>query len=235
MSATKLNHKKRVFSPALVCLYGKMGPLGENQKMARHLGKNLGAKSLCSILPGVNTQHKVVEHQPDEILDAVGIILRHPGQGAIFTSCDCPIVTIVNKNTGEVGVAYAGRWSLLKASTDCDSCSVGVLEELFASMTLLSGEDMQVYVSGGISVRHYTHQNEEELLPFIRKFGNRVVPDRSCGTLNLFRVIAAICRRYGISDKNISSDGLCTYETPWLGSKRAGKDGSNWTYVIKTQ
>ncbi len=233
MSAPKLTRKEQKVGPARVCLYAKMGPLVEEQKMARSLGKNLGAKTLCSILPGGDTRLKIVEHQAGEVLHAEGIILRHPGQGAIFASCDYPVVTVANKQTGEVGAVYAGQQSLMGAGTDCECCSTGILEKLFSTMGIPSGKDISVYVSGGISARHCTHRNHEELLPFIRKFGESVVLDRSRGILNQFQVIIEICRRYGIDERNISSDGLCISTTLPLGNDRARVAISDWTYVIK--
>lgn len=234
MSAIKLSRKERVIKPARVCLYASMGSLAEDQRMACHLGKNLGAKALCSILSESGTRQSIVEYQAGEIICANGIILRHSGQGVIFSSRDCPVVTVINKKTGEVGSVYAEQQSLIGAGTDCECCSVGILEKLFSHMEVPKGSDMRVYVAGG-SPGHQSHgQNDESLLPFIRKFGEGVVLDRYRGILNMFQVIVEICRRYGIDDRNISSDGLCTSVTPLLGSSQAKVAISNWTYVIKT-
>lgn len=237
MSAVKLNHKAKRIGPVKIRLYGRMGPLGERQREANHLGRNLGAKTLCSILPANNDHpnawHKIVEHQPGEILRGEGMVLRYPGQGVFLTSRDCPIVVAVDEATGFVGVAHAGRSSLMNINSECTCCDTGVLENMFAAMNLPSGQHLTVYVTGGISAKNFP--NDPQLVkPFTKKFGQAVVPDLSRGTLDLFRVIKKICMTYGIKPERILSDGLCTFETEWTGSKRADRPDSNWTLVVKT-
>lgn len=236
MSATKLNYRSRNLGPAHIRFYGKMGPLGDEQKEAFHLARNLRIKSFCSILPPdqehAEARHKVTEHQPGEILYGEAVVLDREGQGAVFTSSDYPITVIADERSGRVGVAHTGPESLLKPTPDCPSCGSGVLENLFAAMGNPYGENLLVFVTGGISARNFPH-SQEEVRPFIDKFGLDVVPDPQRHTLDLFRVIRRICVRRGIKKERIFSDGLCTFETPWTASSQAKKDGSNWTYVGK--
>lgn len=238
MSATKLHFKAKSVGAAKVRFYGRMGPLGEDEKqrVAYHLGKNLGATSFCSILPA-NEEHpeawyKVVDFEPGESKHAEAVVLKQPGQCCIFTSRDCPIVTISDMTSGLVGAAHVGWRSLRKPTSDCPSCDAGVIENLMAAMGHPYGENLVVYVTGGISAKHLVL--ERELLePFWQKFGHDVSPDPEHRTLDLFRVIRRICVRYGVRKDRILSDGICTFETEWAGSKRANREGSNWTYVIK--
>lgn len=238
MTATKLNHKAKTVGSAKVRFYGRMGPLGlpEKQREAYHLGKNLGAAALCSILPADQDHpaawHRVIEFSPGDVTHAEGVVLRQSGQGAIFTSRDCPIVTIADMATGLVGAAHAGRRSLLRANAECSTCDTGVLERLLAIMGHPYGENLVVYVTGGISAKNFQHEREH-VEPFWRKFGLEVVPDPHYNTLDLFRVIKKICMRYGVKKDRIISDGICTFETEWAGSRRAKREGSNWTYVIR--
>lgn len=236
MLATRLNSRNRELGPARIRFYGQMGPLGDRQKEALHLGHNLGIRSLCSILPAdeehPDAWHRVVEHQPEGVLYGEAIVLDKEGMGAAFTSRDCPIVVIADLRTGLIGAAHAGRSSLMKIDTECPSCDTGILENLFAAMGNPYGENLLVHVGGGISAKNFP--NEPGMIaPFLKKFGPEVVPDPARSTLDLFRVVRKICLARGVKKDNIFSDGLCTYETQWTGSKRAGRDGSNWTYAFK--
>lgn len=230
---------RRRVGVAHIRMYGRMGPLEQRQKEAIHHGLNLGATRLCSVLPAgqghESAWHKVVDFRPGEVVYGEAIVLREEGTGAIFTSRDCPITTFVDERRGIVGAAHVGRRSLLNTSAECPGCDTGVLENLFAAMGNPYGENLLVYVTGGISARNFPHDDPAIVRPFIDKFGADVVADHRRGTLDLFRVIRKICMRYGVKKENILRDGICTFETEWTGSRRAGRDGSNWTYVIKTR
>lgn len=238
MTAVKLNHVAKTLGPAKVRFYGRMGPLGERQKEAYHLGRNIGAISLSSIMPADSdhpeARYRVLEHQPGEVLYAEGIVLRQLGQGVIFTSRDCPIVVIVDERSGVIGAAHAGRDSLLRVTEDCTNCDTGVLENLFVAMGTPYGEHLLAYVIGGISAEQFPHESRF-VEPFIKKFGHDVVPDHVRHTLDLFRVIRKICIRYGVRKDKVLSAGFCTAKSEWTGSRRAGREGSNWTYVIKNR
>lgn len=230
---------RRRVGVARVRMYGRMGPLEQQQREAIHRGLSLGATRLCSVLPAgqghENAWHKVVEFCPGDVVYGEAIVLREENTGAIFTSRDCPIVTAVDERSSLVGVAYAGRRSLMKTGAECPSCDTGVLENLFAAMGNPYGEHLLVYVTGGISAKNFPHDDPAIVRPFIEKFGADVVADHRRGTLDLFRVIRKICIRYGVKKDRIFQDGICTFEAEWTGSRRAGRSGSNWTYVIKTR
>lgn len=222
---------------------GKVGALGERCLEALHFSKTLRARSTCLILPpheriGLG-RHLVVEHKHGVSLICEGVVLRQPGQAVVISHRDCPVVVLVDRKTGVVGVAHAGRDSLINYLSECQSCGQGVLPRLISTMGIPHGEDLLVKVIAGISAKHFP-QTPEIAQAFIKRFGAKVIRDKERRTLDLMRVIRITLKAYGVPPENITSDGLCTVDTPWLGSLRAesmgigDKENSNWTWVGKT-
>lgn len=232
MTAQKLTGEVKEFGPTKIRLYEQMGPLSQDMKKARHLGKNLGAKKLCSIFPTQETRHQVVQHEHTDVLCGEGVVLNEAGQGVIFSSTDSPVVIAVNQETGAVGVAYAGKDSLMKVKPDCPSCDTGILENLFAAIGNPFAENLLVHVAGGIPTNYISYE-PHVVQPFVDKFGPSVAPDPLKSNLDLLRVVRKICITRGLKYQDVTSDGRSSYDARWNGNVRAYKETPHWLYVIR--
>ena len=228
--------KKHDMEHSTVTLYGKCASISNNLDCVLRFAENKEIGSISLIVPPINS-HKSRSFEilerflPNRVCRVQGAVLKKPRQAVIIQSRDCPTVTIENKETGEVGVVHAGREQLINRFNPC--LPNGVIEFLMPILGNPNGDQLNAYITGGICAKHFGHQDESYIQPFEKLYGSSVITSRSKLKLDLVAVITAILQKYGVPLENIKHDGLCTYSTDWLGSKRAGKNGVNWTIVVK--
>lgn len=241
---TRVRHKHKKLPPASVRLWGSVGPLESNQKKALHFSENLQASSTCLVPSpyerGGAGLRQVMEHKDGAKLHCDGVILKESGQAVIFSTHDCPVVVIVDTRNGVVGAMRAGLDSLMNYNPTCSACAKGVVETMMSAFDLPRCEDLRVYITGGISSEHLTYKTYKKkprILQFIERFNHTIREEDETVALDLPRAISSILANYGVKPEQISTDGLCTFETPWLGSRRAdfmkvaNKSESNWVWV----
>ncbi len=194
------------------------------------MAANIGGQRLQIITPPVQSHqvgwHRIVTDFSIEIAVAEGCVLSQPGDVVVSTSRDCPHVIVCNENNGLIGIAHVGRESMRPR------CSRSTIHELMRAIGVRNGKDLTAFICGGISGPYFTHKDIGPLIEFANLYGEEVL-NRETGALDLAKIIRNCLHLYGVPEKQISTDGYCTYKNDWLGSKRAGKDGSNWTIVIK--
>jgi len=238
-----------------VKLLGQQGPLDH-----RAVEKRLRDMKLCtrqtpttmspqSIFPPVGEDNRgryTIATSACTDIRADGATLPNaPGSALVMATRDCPSVIVVNTATRAVALGHAGRDSLLMNS-DCLTCNAGIISNLVASVCP-RGSDRSIvtaHITGGISAKHFCHQHcTEKVRPFHNRWGDRAVPiqhnDRVVWQLDLRWVIVQLLNEQGVPAEHISHDDLCTWETPWLGSKRAteagipNKERANWVIVLR--
>ena len=225
-----------------VILYGRRGQLKTSFHKAHKLAGKHGARSVCLVVPpdaeDRQSRFSVLKNYlPNAVVNTQGLILAESGQATVIESRDCPTVVIEHLQSGYIAVIHAGRDQLLDRDNPCHRS--GVIERLLPDLGALDKDQLNIYITGGISAEHFEHQDQDYVQAFVNCYGQEVLTDESNLRLDLCQVIRAIFRKYGVPPQNIKHDGLCTFKTPWLGSRRAqgkgvpNKDRSNWTLVVK--
>lgn len=233
---TEQKSRKQKLQLCEVALYGRCGDLKSNFTRASLFAKNRNADTVCLIIaPSADDSELrftiVQNYIPNSVVNAQGVILSQSGQATVVESRDCPTVVIEHLKTGNVGVLHCGREQLANRHNPC--MPTGVIERLIPELGPLDGEMLNVYITGGISAQHFEHKDPAYIKPFLRFNRPELIRDQSKLTLDLVAAISVILSNFGVPKSNIKHDGLCTYETPWLGSRRAKKEGANWTLVVK--
>ncbi len=229
-------NRQQTLKCSQVVLYGRYEELKTSFTKANLFAKNRGGRTTCLIISpdatDTDLRFAILEkYLPNSVVNTQGIVLEESGQAAIVESRDSPTLVIEHLGTGKVGVLHAGRDQLINHDHCC--IKTGVIERIIPDLGPLDGKQLNVYITGGISAEYFGHNSPQYVTPFIEFFGPEVVPDRSKMTLDIVGVIKAILKKFGVPETNIHHDGLCTYSTPWLASRRAKKDGTNWTLVVK--
>lgn len=211
-----------------VRLYGRKGSFIEKFSEVTDIARNIGGRRLQAFVPPVTPddpgRHRIITEFTNTIERAEGCVLEHSGDVAATTTRDCHTVTI--SYGGRLGLAHVGRDSMMP------HCSRSVIHELMRELKVLDGSKVNVFISGGISSKYFTHEDTDRLRPLLELYGSDIVAD-DAGSLDMVRVIKNCLTNFGVESKNITHDGNCTSRDDWLGSRRAGKAGSNWTFLIK--
>jgi len=218
-----------------VVLYGRCGALQEQWERASLFARNLGGTSTCGIIEpdqrDAELQFSVLARHPGQsIIGTQGMVMDTRGQTAVIESLDDPIVVIEHLDNGRVVVLRVGKDQLINPFECCQK--TGVIEKVIPDLGRLDGQKLRAYITGGISARHLTHNDYKDVSPFVDMFGPEVLISNETLGLNLRYAIGCVLKKYGVPEKNIKSDCLCTCETPWLGSTLANKPEANWIVVV---
>jgi copper oxidase (laccase) domain-containing protein len=209
-------------------LYGRKGPLLKKLAQAEDIAENIGGKRIQSFIPPVTLKdpgrHIIITSFTGKVENAEGCVLTESGDVTFTTTRDCHTVALSYK--GKLGLAHVGRDSMLP------QCSRSVLHELMRALKVEDGSYVNAFISGGISSTHFTHHNLAPLQPLIELYGSDII-DKTSGALDMVQLIRNCLNNFGVEQSRILHDGNCTYKDEWLGSRRAGKEGSNWTFLIK--
>lgn len=230
-----MKHTRRT-DLSLTVTYGREGPPTAQIKKVGQLAGRHQARSVFVIdppeEPGSPGWRAIATAYEEPFTPAEGGILTGVRESLLISSRDCPIVVVENLASGHVGAVHAGRESLISRHSPCCASS-GIVEQLLGKLRIADGARTRAYITAGISGRRFVHDEWRWVRPFVKEYGPNVIVDYEEYALDIIAVITAKLARYGIKD--VRHDGLCTVDTPWLGSRRAGKAGANWVFVMKTR
>lgn len=222
---------------ALVVLCGRQGNVLDQLGRITNMGKKLGATEVHILRPPSNSTqtgwHKVVD--PTSFANkglatfAEGGVLPGAGHCVMIPTRDCPVVYVENLANGKVGAVHAGRESLIKRSSSCGN--ENVIQSLMHRLEVVDGEKVNAYITGGISAQHFPHDDPELTRPFVERYGSEALVDQVNLKLDLNHVIRAILFGWGVPERNVVYDGLCSFKHPGLGSRRADRPEQNWVFI----
>jgi len=186
-------------------------------------------------------------------LKADGFVLIESGTAFAVSSADCPTAVLYDPKTGRVGAAHAGRDSLIDPGVVHDGKPsrehLSVIDALAEQVGRGDKCQLQAFISCGIGPVSYTHPPDHEihgeknrrLIEFIfRHWGGWAVPIPEKGQIWLDNIIFQQLMKHGLSESNVSGDGVCTYASmqpnsrePLWHSHRRGDKTRNLVLVIR--
>jgi copper oxidase (laccase) domain-containing protein len=186
-------------------------------------------------------------------VEADGVVLNKPGDGAVILSADCPTITvwnsIENPKNRKVIVAHAGRDSLLDKSIFMGHSKSrmqysSVVDAVLAQFEPAVHCRLSVHSSLGIAARKFLHpandkeyakQNSAMIEYVCDRFGAECFNGNSDdGALNLHALIKRQFEIAGVNPRNIHRDLHDTYsgkrrmtgkQLQWHSHRRAGQNG----------
>ena len=163
-----------------------------------------------------------------------GIILTDSQSAAIFTPADCPIVTLYDVVTGNAVVFHAGRAALTPVNKPGEPIRNIVTKAFLALTNGRSGHYIAAHISATICPHCFKHETNEArgLIKPFEQFGEVAFLDRDLGQLDMSAIIRHQLRTLGISNRNIHSDNLCTYENPQLASYRRDHSSTRNAVIV---
>lgn len=241
MGCWRQSHEKNGLQ---VALYGKRFSIQtiKGQRETPHLARHLGATMCVYLVPPWRSDQKHLHLVTSECRQCdegyfLGDAIMSPyvsGLCLALETRDCPSVVLYDPTARLVSLVHAGRNQLMGLTRH------SILTTTLSAMVMSGARPShtRAYIMGSIGAPHFAHEQcPEKVRPF-RELGDDVIEDPVRHTLSLPKVIRYILRHHGVPDAGIVHDGLCTYCTPWLGSKRAtdagvvGKAQKNITLAV---
>lgn len=155
-----------------------------------------------------------------------GVILTEKRSAAIIRPADCPTLVLYELVQGRGVITHAGR----SAMTPTNSVGKPLRNIVTIAYDAVTDNHPDpyvfAYITGSICGHCFIHDNPgaEKLVKPFDQFGSHAFTNRSTGALNLVEIAKQQLLQLGVLDENIKHDGLCTYESDWLGSYRRNQN-----------
>lgn len=226
---------------ARISLYGRMGDVSTQLDRITSIGIQFGAKNVHILRPPASRKqygwHQVVSGDEfankGQMTFAEGGVLPGNGHCLMVPTRDCSVLYLENMSNCLSGATHVGRESVINREGFCGP--ENVIDSLLQKLQVQDGKKVRAYITGGISAKNFPHDDPEFVRPFIERYGERAVPDVDRLTLDMNYVITESLLRWGVPRENIHLDGLCSFDEPNLGSRRANKPEQNWVFVWQSK
>ncbi|MBY0309612.1 laccase domain-containing protein [Patescibacteria group bacterium] len=209
---------------------------GKTPKITNHEGQQFAAERFKKRLPPLilaapigsgEGAFTVVDKRSESLhhpsLVRADAVLAPANCAVGMTTRDCLVAVLLHPHAHTMAIVHCGREQLR-----------GILDKniLLRTLYMLASSrrercDVLVHLTAGISGKHFLHEkNLNSVREFPRMYGWAVLHGKSHrGALKLDILVRRMLEQNGVPRRNITHDGLCTYDNKALGSKRAEDAG----------